>query len=471
MDTPKKTSRPSKSSYKTNLLIVLFAVLGVFAVGVFSVTQGLRKDLYERVLQREASSMMPLVQYQVSQAFDFGDEISDTRSVLILALLEISNIEGILSVQLFDQSGESVFALPSENTVDEIFGDLLIAMNSFESKAVFVEDANEERRFSGLLTSKTGELVPVLEIYIPIALEGDYEISGVVRYVLDGSETFSVLQSIDADVRWQGFWTYLSGSILITIIVVVALNRLGRAYNSINTYACRLETANEELAAVARTAAIGSVATHLIHGLKNPLAGLQSYLEASEIEIDDEDHRDAKEAGKRMKALIDEVLEVIRSNASEDSYEIDLEDVRDILKKKHSPHAKEKSVLLAFELVGESLLNASVANIALLVCSNLIQNAIEATPANGSVVVELGANGESVDIRVRDSGVGFSKIARAQLFTPVQSSKPNGAGIGLAISSQMAKRIGANLELIRSSEKGSELRLVVPVTQEIPAKL
>ena len=74
------------------------------------------------------------------------------------------------------------------------------------------------------------------------------------------------------------------------------------------------------------------------------------------------------------------------------------------------------------------------------------------------------ADGKAV-FSVIDTGPGFSIDARKNLFAPIQSAKSSGAGIGLAISQQLARHLGAVLELVRTSSSGSEIRLSMPLSQ------
>lgn len=452
-------SEISKSLSRANPIVVLLAILSVFAIVVFVVTQGLRTDLHEHVLQREASSLEPLVQYQIRQAFDDVNGDLDEEDSLIIALLDTADIEGALSVQLFDRSGKSVFSLPANNILKVLEGEILIAMNSFEPMATFAEDGAAEERFVGFVDEGANGAVPILEVYIPIASPESFEIAGIARYVLDGRDTSVVFASIDADVTRQALAAFAGGGILISIIVLVSLVRLRRAYETLDAYAHRLEVANQDLDAVARTAAIGSVTSHLMHGLRNPLAGLRDYLKASDHDLDDEDRKDAQEAGRRMQALINEVLEVIRSNAATDSYKLNLDEFASTLKNKFKALARKKQLDLTFEIRGKTVLDSRIANVALLICSNLIQNAIDASSEGGAVSFEANSLGESVSMLVRDTGGGFSDSAKAQLFSPVQSVKPDGAGVGLTISSQLAKHIGASIELVSTGKEGSVLRL------------
>jgi len=73
------------------------------------------------------------------------------------------------------------------------------------------------------------------------------------------------------------------------------------------------------------------------------------------------------------------------------------------------------------------------------VLSNLIRNGIEAmqgsVPEQRVLTISAALNPRRhLEIRVADRGTGISEAGQARLFTPFYSTKPDGMGIGLAIS-------------------------------------
>jgi two-component system cell cycle sensor histidine kinase PleC len=99
------------------------------------------------------------------------------------------------------------------------------------------------------------------------------------------------------------------------------------------------------------------------------------------------------------------------------------------------------------------------------VISNLLCNALNFTPDGGKVRVEIVESEKAVIARVRDSGRGFSgdEIERAgaafAIFERVGSV--TGLGLGLAIATALAERMGGEMVLVRNQSLGTtaELRL------------
>jgi len=93
---------------------------------------------------------------------------------------------------------------------------------------------------------------------------------------------------------------------------------------------------------------------------------------------------------------------------------------------------------------------------------NVIKNAIEASPAKGTVVVSDARVAGALEICVADDGPGISAEARRNLFVPYFSTKPGGSGIGLALARQIVVAHGGTITAERSPSGGTLMRIVIP---------
>ena len=95
---------------------------------------------------------------------------------------------------------------------------------------------------------------------------------------------------------------------------------------------------------------------------------------------------------------------------------------------------------------------------------NLVTNAVDANLQSGGRTVEVGWQRTDgwLEVFVRDEGPGLPNSAN--LFVPFFTTKPDGSGIGLALSRQIAEGHGGTVTLAnRSAEKGCEARLRLPL--------
>jgi signal transduction histidine kinase len=83
---------------------------------------------------------------------------------------------------------------------------------------------------------------------------------------------------------------------------------------------------------------------------------------------------------------------------------------------------------------------------------NLARNAIEASPAGGTVEVRIADEGKGARIQVDDRGQGVAGARAAELFEPFFTTKADGTGLGLAISRALARAHGGDVVYQRLGE-------------------
>lgn len=94
---------------------------------------------------------------------------------------------------------------------------------------------------------------------------------------------------------------------------------------------------------------------------------------------------------------------------------------------------------------------------------HLIQNAIDASPANEPVMLSVSEVAGEVRIEVRDNGVGMSRdFIRAQLFKPFTSTKPAGFGVGAFEARTLIAAMGGRVEVDSHKGKGTVFAITLP---------
>ena len=94
--------------------------------------------------------------------------------------------------------------------------------------------------------------------------------------------------------------------------------------------------------------------------------------------------------------------------------------------------------------------------------SNLVVNAMQASPVGSTVTVKTRATSSGAEISVIDRGSGIRPEDREQIFNPFFTTKKDGVGLGLAIVSKIVDEHGGRLHLESEVGKGSFFRIELP---------
>jgi len=87
---------------------------------------------------------------------------------------------------------------------------------------------------------------------------------------------------------------------------------------------------------------------------------------------------------------------------------------------------------------------------------------------DGKVVVRWEAGRDDVIIGIEDDGPGL--LNPANVFTPFYTTKPNGSGVGLVLSRQIAEAHGGNVEIAnRAQARGCVVKVILPRSPALPA--
>jgi putative PEP-CTERM system histidine kinase len=104
------------------------------------------------------------------------------------------------------------------------------------------------------------------------------------------------------------------------------------------------------------------------------------------------------------------------------------------------------------------------------VFGHLVQNAIEATAASGTVNVGLRQAGDNVAVEIADSGCGMApQFMATRLFTPFDSTKESGMGIGVYEAREYIRKLGGRIEVESVEGRGTTFRVTLPVYESTAA--
>jgi two-component system phosphate regulon sensor histidine kinase PhoR len=203
------------------------------------------------------------------------------------------------------------------------------------------------------------------------------------------------------------------------------------------------------------------------HELRSPLTVVRGYLDtlAEDPGLDAgwrEPVREMQRQSERMHAIVSDLLELSRLEASRGEAEREPVDVAGLLALMRKEALARPDRPASFELHLESdalLLGAETELHSIL--QNLITNAIKYTPPEGKVTVRFWADRLGAHVSVADTGIGIASEHLPRLterFYRVdagRSRKLGGSGLGLAIVKHALQRHGGHLEIASQEGKGS----------------
>nr|WP_244197852.1 ATP-binding protein [Caballeronia ptereochthonis] len=218
-----------------------------------------------------------------------------------------------------------------------------------------------------------------------------------------------------------------------------------------------LRAAHDELIQASKLAALGQMAAGITHELNQPLAALRSFSDNTRVLIERGDQAAARENLEAIASLTERMgnitnqLKLFVTKARPKNARADvaraLRNVFSMLR----PRMRNVVVDIAPELMGDSApLYARCEDLRLeQVLINLVGNALDAVAScdKPRIVIELDARADAIELIVRDNGPGIPADALPRLFEPFFTTKEmgHGLGLGLAISSAIARDYGGTL--------------------------
>ncbi len=227
-----------------------------------------------------------------------------------------------------------------------------------------------------------------------------------------------------------------------------------------------------ELAERERLALVGQMAASISHNLKNPLGSmktiLQVQMENPELPepIRGETKMVLEEIG-RLSTKLNQLLQFSRpavrggSVAGNCEARVVVEEVAGVL----SHEAEKRGVKLQTKISGNNAKVAATAEALHDILSNLVVNALEATPRGGRVVVAADSNDGECVLAVEDDGPGIPAALQDKILQPFFTTKSQGTGLGLAIVARRVAESGGkmNCESPVRDGHGTRFRVTLPV--------
>ena len=260
------------------------------------------------------------------------------------------------------------------------------------------------------------------------------------------------------------------------LLLGTAISDRSRAVEDLKQSHLRLQESQNALLQASRLSLASEMAAALAHELNQPLTSVRNFIRAVRRRVESgEFDRGA------VKSDIDAAVEQVDSAASL------LRSTRSFLERgsvPRTPLSLQALVSRCSQLVMPelrqariSLISDDLSSLPPVVCNevqiqqvllNVIRNAKEAIIAGDSQRRQIRISGSalerpgSVVVAVQDSGPGVAPELRPQLFQPLQSSKPEGLGLGLSLCSTIIRSHGGDFWLDESASEGARFVFTLP---------
>ena len=240
---------------------------------------------------------------------------------------------------------------------------------------------------------------------------------------------------------------------------------VARAFNQMLD---ELARTNRQLVQAASLAAVGEITASLAHEMRNPLATVKMNLAAlSQKAADDPAYGElSRLAGRQVERLEDMLQDLLNFGkpvplepAELDAAEL-AQEVGDLCGESARTNSVDVEVVCdaattAFTGDREQLRRALV---------NLVENAVAASPAGGTVTLRVTAAGDLMVFEVTDEGRGIAAHNADDIFKPFFTTREEGTGLGLAIVKKIVRlHEGTIAAANRTDADGAVFTLRLPI--------
>jgi signal transduction histidine kinase len=224
----------------------------------------------------------------------------------------------------------------------------------------------------------------------------------------------------------------------------------------------------DQLDVAAKLAALGRLTSGVAHEVKNPLNAMMLQLEILKAKLGPQGEevkphlQTLSSEMRRLDRVVKTFLDFARPVELRPT-ETDLENlVREVFTLAE-PHARRNNVQLVLEPNGALppvRLDRDLMKQALL---NLVLNGCQAMPRGGQLKVSPRLLSRAMEVEIADQGVGIPPEARPKIFSLYFTTKPNGTGVGLAMTYRIIQLHNGSIDFSSEVDRGTTFRLSLPL--------
>jgi PAS domain S-box-containing protein len=219
-----------------------------------------------------------------------------------------------------------------------------------------------------------------------------------------------------------------------------------------------------EVLQAGQLAALGRMASHISHEIKNPLMLIGGFAR----QVLKDQAKDPEKSRDKLQIIVDEIGRLEDFLAEVGTYAKLAEphkqpgDLNTLIKEvcdRLAPVLEESGITLSLELDPELPRMQFDPVYLRQVFLNIAKNAVEAMPDGGTLTITSGRQEDRLLVQIADTGGGISAEHLDKIFQPFFSTKPKGSGLGLAISRGIAQAHHGEITIDSEVGRGTRVNI------------
>ena len=279
-------------------------------------------------------------------------------------------------------------------------------------------------------------------------------------------------------ISWGGYpvTTFMAFQLLVLALAFTGL-LLGSVVDERRRSDELLRQGHAEVARMTRHATAGAMGVSLAHQISQPLSNVASYLHVGQHLLSTRPSEPGPITETLNKATVQlrlakEILERLRDFVSRGTLSPAPTDVAALTRKVVAlaeDDARAHRVAIRLEAAGVQPITVNSLQLEQTLI-NLINNAIDAAAEDvggaGLVTVRVTSAARRVSIEIEDNGPGVASDVASHLFEPFVTTKPQGMGLGLALSRELISAHGGTISWEAADPHGARFVIELPVEPE-----
>lgn len=370
--------------------------------------------------------------------------------------------------------------------------------NLFTARALIEEYIDAKVVLADTSTKALHELIKhsvdliILDVHMENGMDG-FELAKIIKSrkkMADIPIVFLTAACIDEDFKKKGFEIGAVDYLTKPIDDFLMINRINvylKLIEKERTANIRLQEQAEELKrakdiAEAANEAKDMFLANISHELRTPLNILLGATQITKYHLENDKVIDREKIGIRLNTQIQNCYRLIRlvnnliditkidsSNFPLNLSNCNIVEVVESIVTSVVEYAELKNIKIVFDTEVEEVIFACDLDAIERIILNLISNAIKFTPRDGDIFVNIRTIDDSIQIRVKDSGIGIPEDEKKMIFERFKqvdnllTRTSEGSGIGLNLVKSLVEMHGGTVRVNSEYKKGSEFIVEIPI--------